>query len=132
MATFAGTQRAVYTKDKVKKLRAARKTKKPTTSTIINDTQYQAMLGELKGAGHLTFSQFRKMETDIHRTSPFGLSTKPKVSKTISISYDVLMEDGDKPHLSGYLQSAADVDSKPYRVKGWINEDGTLRLEIVK
>jgi hypothetical protein len=132
MATFTGTKRAVYTKDKVKKLRAARKTKKPTTSTIIDDVAYQSMLGELKGAGHLSFQQFRKWEADIHRQSPLGINAKPKVSKTITISYDVLVEEGDKPHLSGYIQSAADVDGKPYRVKGWINEDGSLRLEIVK
>lgn len=132
MAAFAGTKRAVYTKDKVKKMRAARKTKTPTTSTIVSNSQYQSMLGELKGAGHLSFQQFQKWESDIHHQSPFGINTKPKVWKTITISYDVLVEEGDKPHLTGYLQSAADVDGNPYRVKGWINEDGTIRLEIVK
>ena len=132
MALFNGTKRAVYTKDRVQKMRTERKAKKPTTSTIINDTQYQAMLGELKGAGHLSLEGFQKMDTDIHHQSPIGLSTKPKVRKTVTVKYDVLMEDGDKPHFRGYLQSAANVDGNPYKVKGWLNEDGALRLEIVK
>ena len=132
MATFAG-KRAVYTKDKVKKLRAARKTKTPTTSKNVTTSQYQSMLGELKGAGHLNFPMFRQVDIEHHQSTPIGINATPKVSrKTITISYDVMVEDGDKPHLAGYLQSAADVDAHPYRVKGWINEDGTLRLEIVK
>jgi hypothetical protein len=131
MATFAQTSRAVYTKDKVKKLRAARKSMKPTTSDVVTEAKYQSMLGELKGAGHLSFQQFRHIDFNHHKPT-LGLNTKPKASKTITISYDVLVEEGDKPHLTGYLQSAANVDGHPYRVKGWINEDGTLRLEIVK
>jgi hypothetical protein len=36
----------------------------------------------------------------------------------------------DKPHVTGYLTSAHDND-KQYRLKGWFNEDGVLRIEIV-
>ena len=56
----------------------------------------------------------------------------PEKTKIYTVKFQVGVEQGDKPHLVGYLESAANVDTKPYKIRGWINEDGTLRLEIVK
>jgi hypothetical protein len=39
---------------------------------------------------------------------------------------------GDAPHIEGYLESASDADNRPYRLKGWFNEDGSVRIEIVQ
>jgi hypothetical protein len=36
----------------------------------------------------------------------------------------------DRPHFDGYLRSASEVDKK-YKLKGWFNEDGTIRIELV-
>jgi len=38
---------------------------------------------------------------------------------------------GEKPHMTGYLESGNEMD-KRYRLRGWFNEDGTIRLELVK
>jgi len=38
---------------------------------------------------------------------------------------------GESPHISGYLVSASDADKGKYRLKGWFNEDGTIRIELV-
>jgi hypothetical protein len=37
---------------------------------------------------------------------------------------------GERPHMTGYLTSANDND-KQYKLKGWFNEDGTFRIELV-
>jgi hypothetical protein len=37
---------------------------------------------------------------------------------------------GERPHMTGYLTSASDSD-KQYKLKGWFNEDGTFRIELV-
>tara|TARA_R110000796_G_scaffold31669_1_gene83786 strand:+ start:237 stop:437 length:201 start_codon:yes stop_codon:yes gene_type:complete len=39
---------------------------------------------------------------------------------------------GDKPHFTGYVQSASNADTKPYKVNAWLNENGQIRLEIVE
>ena len=38
---------------------------------------------------------------------------------------------GDAPHIRGYLQSASESDPL-YHLKGWFNEDGSIRIELVK
>ena len=38
---------------------------------------------------------------------------------------------GEMPHITGYLTSASDADKGKYRLKGWFNEDGTIRIELV-
>jgi len=40
--------------------------------------------------------------------------------------------EGEKPHVSGYIQSSSSSDGKPYKIIGWFNEDGRLRVEIIK
>ena len=129
MATFGQSSRAVYTKDKVKKMRDERKKLTPANPNIPTSL-YQARLGELKGAGHLRFSDKHKVEIE-HLTSTSIMGT-PENKKVYTVKFQVGVEQGDKPHLVGYLESAANVDTKPYKIRGWINEDGTLRLEIVK
>jgi hypothetical protein len=54
------------------------------------------------------------------------------VKKTIKLEYQMYNQAGmdDKPHFDGYLRSASEVD-KRYKLKGWFNEDGTIRIELV-
>jgi hypothetical protein len=50
----------------------------------------------------------------------------------MSVMFQLYNERGmnDKPHFDGYLRSASEVD-KQYKLKGWFNEDGTIRIELV-
>lgn len=121
---------AKYTKSQVKTLRAARSFAKSNGSSkfITTDKEYQAYLGELKGAGHLQVNGYQSLQTN---SQPNIMGTG---YKEMQLTFNIPLKGGskDKPHFTGYLQSAADVDSKPYKVKGWLNEGGSIRLEIVK
>ena len=39
--------------------------------------------------------------------------------------------DGDQPHFGGYLSSGHPSDPH-FTLKGWFNEDGQIRIELVK
>jgi len=126
---------AKYTIDKVRNLRVNRKRLKTNGSSGIfsTDTEYQAFLGELKGAGHLQVSGFESLQVEIDRGFPsFSNQSSQKVRKTYTMKYNVGVENGDKPHFSGYVQSASNADRKPYKVNAWINEGGNIRIEIVE
>jgi hypothetical protein len=118
-----------YTKDQVKILRENRKFAKSNgkSNWIKTDSQYQTFLGELKGAGHLQIEGFTSIQTK-------HVSTIGNEYNEITLIFKLPPSSGnhDKPHFNGYIQSAADVDDKPYKVKGWVNEGGSVRLEIVK
>ncbi len=124
MATFAGTKRAVYTKQKVKELRSKRILTIPKKEGVSSD-QVQHYLGKLQAAGHMKIDGFRKLNIN----ADIG---ERGVVKTHQIEFNTYAENGmnDKPHVTGYLTSAHDND-KQYRLKGWFNEDGVLRIEIV-
>lgn len=124
MARFAGTNRAVYTKQKVKELRSKRMLTIPKKQGVSSD-QVQHYLGKLQAAGHMKIDGFRKLNTNAD-------FSERGVLKTHQIEFSTYAENGmnDKPHVTGYLTSAHDND-KQYRLKGWFNEDGVLRIEIV-
>jgi hypothetical protein len=121
---FAGTKRAVYTKQKVKELRSNRIQTTPKKEGVSSE-QVQNYLGKLQAAGHMKIDGFRKLNID----SDIG---ERGVTKTHTIEFNTYAQSGmeDKPHVTGYLTSAHDND-KQYRLKGWFNEDGVLRIEIV-
>jgi hypothetical protein len=119
-----------YTTENVRKLRGNRKLLKTNGSSQVftNDADYQSFLGELKGAGHLRVNGFTslKVEDNQHYVS------SQRKYKTYTLEYDVGIENGDKPHFSGYVQSASNADKKPYKVNAWINEGGNIRIEIIE
>jgi hypothetical protein len=91
--------------------------------TKLNQSDYQKCIGELKGAGHLSINGIISF-------------TKEPLTVSSGFVYDVRFmshknHEGEIPHLTGYLQSTAQSDKK-YRVKGWINRDNTIRLEVVQ
>ena len=125
---FAGTKRNTYTKDVVQKMRTRRSKLKPKEDRIPNDV-YQHVLGDLQAAGHLRINGHNNFQCNITECP------NPKVKKrSYLVGFDSFVEDGfeDRPHLAGYLESASNADKKPYRIKGWFNEDGTIRIELVK
>jgi hypothetical protein len=136
MARFIGTKRNEYTKNKVRIMRSERKLKKSKVDGVTNDT-YQHCLGDLIGAGHLKLMGFRKMQTDItNDTTPLGnalgMGNNIVMRHTLEFqSYQHSDRDGVRPHLEGYLASGHPSDPK-FKLKGWINEDGSIRIELVK
>lgn len=119
-----------YTKQDVVNLRGKRRfaTTNGTSRVIKTDAEYQAFLGELKGAGHLMINGFESMQ----------MESRPNIMgdgyKEITVKFRTPLKPGvnDKPHFLGYIQSAANVDSRRYKVKAWLNDGGQIRIEIVK
>jgi hypothetical protein len=119
-----------YTTEKVRKLRGNRKLLKTNGSSQVftNDVDYQSFLGELKGAGHLNVNGFDSLQVESHQNHFYN----QRHYKTYKLQYNVGVENGDKPHFSGYVQSASNVDKKPYKVNAWLNEGGNIRIEIIE
>lgn len=118
-----------YSSTKVKELRANRRKLKSngTSPLLTTDAEYQSFLGELKGAGHLMVSGLKGMTTE-----PIPNHWTNKEVTKYTLQYEVGKENGDKPHFTGYIQSASNVDTKPYKVNAWLNEGGNIRIEIIE
>ena len=120
-------RRKEYSKDKVKQLRVNRNTLKPKDPLLAD--AYAKKVGKLRAAGHFTIGGFRKLIKK--EDGELGVDGG-KIYQT-QLSFRTLQKNGhgDAPHISGYLQSASDADKSKYRLKGWFNEDGTIRIELV-
>lgn len=133
MARFPGSNRAKYTTESVKNMRRER-VKVKAKKDGVSDSQVRHYLGDLKAAGHMIVNGFKnfKVSEEVTTDDVSKLLKVEGVRKTINVEYSVYNEKGmnDRPHFSGYLRSASSVD-KEYRLKGWFNEDGTIRLELV-
>jgi len=135
MARFAGTKRQAYTSERVRKMRNERAFVKAKKDGVSSE-QVQAYLGKLQAAGHMKINGFRGMNIEQTLNTPDAFSQALGMSggvvKHIKLDYQIYNQNGmaDKPHFDGYLRSASDTD-KQYRLKGWFNEDGTIRLELV-
>ena len=133
MARLPGSNRAKYTTASVKNMRRER-VKVKAKKDGVSDSQVQHYLGDLQAAGHMLVNGFKnfKVSEEVTTDDVSKLLNMEGVRKTINVEYSVYNEKGmnDRPHFSGYLRSASSVD-KEYRLKGWFNEDGTIRLELV-
>ena len=49
------------------------------------------------------------------------------------LTFNTYIENGrqERPHVSGYLSSGHPNDPV-FKIKGWFNDDGVLRIELVK
>lgn len=129
MATdiLRGTKRKPYSASRVRKMRSERFLTKAKKEGVTND-QVQHYLGKLQAAGHMRLGGMRSFDTKIDA----DVFSDGKAIKSTTIKFDAIIEKGmgEKPHMVGYLTSASDADSK-YKLKGWFNEDGTFRIELV-
>jgi len=118
---------AQYTPHKVRELRSKRKTIKSKIKGM-SDATYQLRLGDLIGAGHLSLKNIVSNKSDTQIDS-FGnvITTKTIEFRTIKDAGS----DGDQPHFGGYLSSGHPSDPH-FTLKGWFNEDGQIRIELVK
>jgi hypothetical protein len=98
----------------------------------VSDSQVQHYLGKLQAAGHMKVNGFRSMKVEQEGIIDSFTNESGGVKKTIKLEYQMYNLSGmdDKPHFDGYLRSASEVDKK-YKLKGWFNEDGTIRIELV-
>jgi hypothetical protein len=94
----------------------------------VSNDQVQHYLGKLQAAGHMRLGGMKSFDTKIDT----DIFSDGKAIKSTTIKFDAIIEKGmgEKPHMTGYLTSASDMDSK-YKLKGWFNEDGTFRIELV-
>lgn len=133
---FASTKRNEYSSDKVRKMRSERKLQKAKVDGVTNDV-YQQCLGDLIGAGHLSIMGFNHLDiTTTVDTTPLGqalgMSKNTLIKHNLQFnSYQHSDRDGVRPHMEGYLSSGHPNDPK-FKLKGWFNEDGTIRIELVK
>jgi len=125
---LAGLKRNTYSKDKVKQLRKTRMSLKAKDSNV--QDMYIRKVGELRAAGHMVVKGFRKLIKSEHNELAFD---KGKIYET-QLTFQTLQKNGvgEAPHIEGYLESASDADKGKYRLKGWFNEDGSIRIEIVQ
>jgi hypothetical protein len=132
-ATFVPGRRK-YCRDKVQKMRAELVSRKSNREGI-SDSEYQRFLGKLQAAGHLKINGFKRINIDKTNMEPvpFIPNDEGGMVDSYSIGFDSIMNKnmkGNRPHITGYLTSVHEKD-KEYKLKGWFNEDGTIRLLIV-
>lgn len=129
MAVFAGTKRNHYTQAKIQKMRSERKTKKAKVDGVTDDLYIRSM-GDLIGAGHLRFIGISNINV---KNEQVVLPHQQKmIKKTVELQ-KLNREDaglGEGPDMVGYLASGHPKDPM-FQLKGWINEDGSIRLELV-
>ena len=129
MATdiLRGTKRKPYSSSRVRKMRSERLLTKAKKEGV-SDADVQKYLGKLQAAGHMRLSGMRSFDANIEADT----FTPERALKTTTIKFTAVIEKGmgEKPHMVGYLTSASDIDKK-YKLKGWFNEDGTFRIELV-
>ena len=122
-----GTKRNPYSASKVRKMRSERLLTKAKKEGV-SDEQVQHYLGKLQAAGHMRLSGMNSFDAKIDADT----FTPERAIKNTTIKFNTILEKGmgEKPHMVGYLTSASDSD-KQYKLKGWFNEDGTFRIELV-
>ena len=122
-----GTKRKAYSASRVRKMRSERLLTKAKKDGVSND-QVQFYLGKLQAAGHMRLRGMSSFDSKIDA----DVFSDSKAIKSTTIKFDAIIEKGmgEKPHMVGYLTSASDSD-KQYKLKGWFNEDGTFRIELV-
>lgn len=118
-------RRKEYSKDKVKQMRVNRNTLRAKDPLVAD--LYAQKVGKLRAAGHFNISGFSNYTKSVIRKHEQGAVI------TNQITFDRYQKDGigEMPHITGYLTSASDADKNKYRLKGWFNEDGTIRIELV-
>ena len=122
-----GTKRKAYSSSRVRKMRSERMLTKAKKEGVSNE-QVQHYLGKLQAAGHMRLSGMASFDAKIEADT----FTPERAMKTTTIKFNTILDKGmgERPHMVGYLTSASDMDSK-YKLKGWFNEDGTFRIELV-
>ena len=128
---LGGTKRKEYSTERVRKMRMERTLIKAKKDGV-SDSQVQHYLGKLQAAGHMKMNGFRSMKVEQDVVKDTITNELGGVTKNIKVEYQLYNQTGmdDRPHFDGYLRSASDVDKK-YKLKGWFNEDGTIRIELV-
>ncbi len=123
-----GTKRNPYSSARVRKMRSERMMTRAKKDGVSND-QVQHYLGKLQAAGHMRVHGMSSFDASIEKAASVNMEAS---IKTTTIKFSSIIEKGmgERPHMTGYLTSANDSDNQ-YKLKGWFNEDGTFRIELV-
>ena len=123
-----GTKRNPYSSAKVRKMRSEHMMTRAKKDGVSND-QVQHYLGKLQAAGHMRLHGMSSFDVSLEKTA--DVFSESVIKKT-TIKFTSVVDKGmsDRPHMTGYLTSANDSDNQ-YKLKGWFNEDGTFRIELV-
>ena len=117
-----------YSSKRIRILRAERKLKKAKVAGV-SDLVYQQRIGELVGAGHLRIPHQHSINISVTDDTTIGAKLYSTDIKIKQYVYDANL--GERAHVTGYLASGH-PDDPTFRIKGWFNEDGQLRIELVK
>jgi hypothetical protein len=124
--------RRKYDKEKVRIIRSQMAARKSGRDGV-SDSQYQAILGKLQAAGHMKINGFKGFSVDKELLEPVvGVPNTETTHQHHTIKFTNGINNqmkGDRPHITGYLTSVSEID-KEYKLKGWFNEDGTIRILI--
>jgi hypothetical protein len=125
--------RRKYDKEKVRIIRSQMAARKSDREGV-SDSQYQAILGKLQAAGHMKINGFKKINIESRDLEPIPFIDNDEggVVQKYGIEFETSMNKkmkGNRPHITGYLTSVSEID-KEYKLKGWFNEDGTIRILI--
>lgn len=120
--------RANYTPKRIRLMRAERKLQKSKVAGV-PDVVYQQRIGELVGAGHLRIPHEHSINISVTDDTTIGAKLYTTDIKIKQYVFDANL--GERPHVTGYLASGH-PDDPTFRIKGWFNEDGQLRIELVK
>jgi hypothetical protein len=117
--------RSEYTPEHIRVTRVNRKLTEPKVEGV-PAISYQYALGNLMAMGHgnITGLQELTIKPDVMDNDRMEINIRYRVRK----SYDGL---GDMPHIVGYLVSGHPNDPR-FRVKMWINDDNTIRIELTQ
>jgi hypothetical protein len=130
MATFSKGRR-IYTSEGIRKKRKERLSKKPLVNGVPT-VSYVQSIGDLIGAGHMRLCGPHKINVEKDVSAAYVPPDSHRLIYKIEMqSYEFEGGRGEAPHMSGYLTSGHPNDPT-FRLKGWFNVDGTIRLELVK
>jgi hypothetical protein len=119
-----------YSKERVRKMSLERSSKMPPKNYPFDADIYRQALGNLLAAGHLKINGFESMQMETERGGTL-LNDRVVLNRKLGFRSSIQHNGGgEAPHLVGYLESGNSID-KRYKLKGWFNEDGTIRIELV-
>lgn len=116
----------IYEKSDVKRLRTNREKLVPKGHTVTTEW-YQKRLGKLQAAGHLLIRGEKSVTINKELLSDEWTDTE----YTLHFKQHHKKDQGEAPHFTGYLESVHDADKHTYKIHGWLNPNGSIRLELV-
>ena len=120
-----------YTVSDVMRLAKRRNQKLPNPKyTDMSPKDFHRYMGELIAAGHMKFTRLEEMQVSTECVHPlFDASSKESIDTIYNLKFSSEVLEGERPHIKGYITPTKGLT---LMLNGWINLDGTIRLEVVR